>query len=104
MPLGILETMAQEDTAPEEAELSVGFITISCGTSLVLADNLGMFQENSFDVEPVPTPSWGIVREWLQRGQYEASHVLSPLPLAMTMGLRRAAHPASLPLIQNTNG
>ena len=104
MPLGMLEAMAQEKAVPEKAELSVGFITISCCTPLVVADNLGMFRENGLDVELVRTPSWGVVRERLQGGQYEASHVLSPLPLAMTMGLRGAAHPTSVALIQNTNG
>src|ERR1700722_1749772 len=104
MPLGMLEAMAQEKAAPEKTELSVGFITISCCTPLVVADDLGMCGENGLDVELVRTPSWGVVRERLQGGQYEASHVLSPLPLAMTMGLRGAAHPTSLALIQNTNG
>jgi nitrate/nitrite transport system substrate-binding protein len=104
MPLGMLEAMAEEKRPLEKAELTVGFIAISCCTPLVVADSLGTFRENGLDVELVRTPSWGAVRERLQSGQYEASHMLSPLPLAMTLGVRGATSPTALALIQNTNG
>lgn len=104
MPLGMLEALADEKAMPEKAELSIGFIAITCCTPLVVADNMGMFRENGLDVELVRTPSWAVVRERLQQGQYEASHVLSPLPLVMTMGLRGAAHSTALALVQNSNG
>src|SRR5262249_15784110 len=64
----------------------------------------GMFKEAGLDVELVRTPSWAAVRERLQNGQYEASHVLSPLPLAMTMGLKGTASATALGLVQNSNG
>src|SRR5581483_4658277 len=43
MPLRMLEALAQEKRQPEKAELTVGFIAITCCTPLVMADNLGLF-------------------------------------------------------------
>ncbi|MGE5203713.1 MAG: CmpA/NrtA family ABC transporter substrate-binding protein [Acidobacteriota bacterium] len=104
LPLRSLEAMAEEKAKPEKTELSIGFIAITCATPLVLADKLGIFKENGLDVELVRTPGWAAVRERLSGGQYEASHVLTPLPLAMTMGIGGAPQPAALSLVQNTNG
>ncbi|HEX2655737.1 MAG TPA: CmpA/NrtA family ABC transporter substrate-binding protein [Xanthobacteraceae bacterium] len=104
MPLSALEAVAQEKRTPEKTELSIGFIAISCCTPLVIADNLGLFRENGLDVELVRTPGWGAVRERLQNEEYEGSHVLSTLPIAMSMGVRGTAFPTALALIQNTNG
>ena len=103
-PLRALEAMAQESAKPENAELTIGFIAITCSTPLVVADKLGFFREHGLDVELVRTPGWGAIRERLANDQYEASHVLTPLPLAMQLGVGGAAKPAALSLVQNTNG
>jgi nitrate/nitrite transport system substrate-binding protein len=104
LPLRSLEAVAAETAKPEKTELSIGFIAITCATPLVLADKLGFFRENGLDVELVRTPGWAAVRERLGGGQYEASHVLTPLPLAMSMGIGGAPQGAALSLVQNTNG
>jgi nitrate/nitrite transport system substrate-binding protein len=104
MPLGALQAMADDKAKPEKSELTIGFIDITCATPLCLADNLGLFRENGLDVELVRTPSWAVINERLSSGAYEASHVLTPQPLAMTLGIRGAAQPMALSLVQNTNG
>jgi nitrate/nitrite transport system substrate-binding protein len=103
-PFAALEAMAQEKAKPEKAELTIGFIAITCSTPLVVADKLGFFRENGLDAELVRTPGWGAIRERLANDQYDASHVLTPLPLAMQLGIAGAAKPAALALVQNTNG
>ena len=90
-PLRALEAMAQESAKPENAELTIGFIAITCSTPLVVADKLGFFREHGLDVELVRTPGWGAIRERLANDQYEASHVLTPLPLAMQLGVSKSA-------------
>jgi nitrate/nitrite transport system substrate-binding protein len=104
MPLRALEAMAAEDGPVEKKELSVGFLAITCSTPLVMADNLGLFRERGLDVELVRTPGWAVARDRLLGGEYDASHVLTPMPLAMTLGLGSPAAPIGLPVIQNSNG
>src|SRR5580704_18145113 len=104
MPLGTLQAMADDKAKPEKSELTIGFIDITCATPLCLADKLGLFRENGLDVELVRTPSWAVINERLSSGAYEASHVLTPQPLAMTLGIRGPAQPMALSLVQNTNG
>src|SRR5215472_13497791 len=64
-PFNALEAMAQEKAKPEKAELTIGFIAITCSTPLVVADKLGFFREHGLDVELVRTPGWGAIRERL---------------------------------------
>jgi nitrate/nitrite transport system substrate-binding protein len=104
MPLGTLQAMAEDTAKPERSELTIGFIEITCATPLCLADHLGLFRENGLDVELVRTPSWAVIGKRLLSGDYEASHVLTPQPLSMTLGLRGPAQPTALSLVQNTNG
>jgi nitrate/nitrite transport system substrate-binding protein len=104
MPLGTLQAMAEDKAKPEKSELTIGFIDITCATPLCVADKLGFFRENGLDVELVRTPSWAVIRERLADGDYEASHVLTPQPLGMTLGVGAAAQPTALSLVQNTNG
>ena len=104
MPLGALQAMAEDKAKPEKTELTIGFIDITCATPLCVADKLGLFRENGLDVELVRTPSWAVISNRLSSGAYEASHVLTPQPLAMTLGIRGAAQPTALSLVQNTNG
>ena len=104
MPIGTLQAMAEDRAKPEKGELTIGFIDITCATPLCVADKLGFFRENGLDVELVRTPSWAVISERLSSGAYEASHVLTPQPLSMTLGLRGAAQPMALSLVQNTNG
>lgn len=104
MPLGALQVMAEEKTKPEKSELTIGFIDITCATPLCIADKLSFFRDNGLDVELVRTPSWAVIQERLAGGDYEASHVLTPQPLGMTLGIGGAAPPTALALVQNTNG
>ena len=104
MPLGTLQAMAEEKAKPEKSELTIGFIDITCATPLCVAHNSGFFRENGLDVELVRTPSWAVIQERLTGGDYEASHVLTPQPLGLTLGVSAAPQPTALSLVQNTNG
>jgi len=104
MPLRTLQAMAEEKAKPEKSELTIGFIDITCATPLCVADKLSLFGANGLDVELVRTPSWAVIQERLADGDYEASHVLTPQPLGMTLGVAGNAQPTALSLVQNTNG
>ncbi|MBF0563530.1 MAG: ABC transporter substrate-binding protein [Alphaproteobacteria bacterium] len=104
LPIASLEAMAAEKKPLEKADLTLGFLPITCAAPLLLADQLGLFKEAGLDVELVKTPGWAVVRDRLIKGEYDASHILSPMPLATTLGIGMAPTPLPLALIQNTNG
>ena len=104
IPFGALEAFAEEIKMPEKVELTVGFIPISCSAPLLIAAQQGLFRENGLDVELVKTPGWAVIRDRLGHGDYDGAHVLSPMPMAMTLGLDASPAAFDLGLIQNTNG
>jgi len=79
----------------EQAKLRVGYIPIIDCAPIILADELGAFERQGLEVEIVREVSWANVRDKLALGVLDAAHILSPLPLALTLGID--AH--SVPMI-----
>ena len=89
---------------PENEHLRVGFVPITCATPLVLAAAMGIYAKHGLRVEVVRTPGWATIRDRSLSGEYDAAHMLSPMPLAMTLGLGSAAAPFTMPAVENVNG
>ena len=104
LPIGTLQALAQERRTPEKKELKVGFIAITCATPLLMADPLGFYKDQGLDVKLVKTPGWGVIRDRVANKEHDASHFLSPMPLAMSLGLGSPQLPTSVATIQNING
>jgi nitrate/nitrite transport system substrate-binding protein len=105
MPLASLQALAQGDRAGlERKELKIGFISISCATPLIMADPMGFYSEQGLKVQLVKTPGWGAIRDRVIKKEHDASHFLSPMPLAMSLGLGSDPFPTSVATIQNNNG
>ena len=104
LPLASLQAMAQERNPLEKTKLKVGFVPITCATPLIMAHPMGLYRAQGLEVELVRTPGWGAVRERMLKNEYDASHFLSPMPLAMTLGLGSPATPMNVATIQNING
>jgi two-component system, oxyanion-binding sensor len=68
-------------------KLKVGFIPIIDCAPVVLAEELGAFERQGLDVEIRREVSWANVRDKLALGLLDASHILAPLPLALTLGI-----------------
>src|SRR5947207_853573 len=79
----------------ERAKLKVGFIPIIDCAPVVLAEELGAFERQGLEVEIRREVSWANVRDKLALGLLDASHILAPLPLALTLGIDSV----SLPLV-----
>ena len=71
----------------ERAKLKVGFIPIIDCAPVMLAEELGAFERQGLDVEIRREVSWANVRDKLVLGLLDASHILAPLPLALTLGI-----------------
>ena len=104
MPLGALQAMAQDKGPLEKKNLKIGFIPITCATPLIMAHPLGFYQKQGLDVEVVKTAGWALIRDKMINKEYDATHFLSPMPLAISMGAGSNAVPMNVATIQNTNG
>lgn len=107
LPAGALTSMqalAQEQRPLEKRDLKIGFIAITCATPLIMADPLGFYRRNGLNVQLMKTAGWALIRDKMLNKEHDASHFLSPMPLAISMGLGSTQVPMSVSTIQNVNG
>ncbi|HEY0953210.1 MAG TPA: CmpA/NrtA family ABC transporter substrate-binding protein [Roseateles sp.] len=105
LPVASLQAMAQGTTgALEKKDLKIGFIPITCATPLIMAHPLGFYAKQGLNVEVVKTAGWALIRDKMINKEYDATHFLSPMPLAISQGLGSVATPMNVATIQNTNG
>lgn len=104
LPIAPLQAMAQERGALEKKDLKIGFIPITCATPLIMAHPLGFYSKQGLNVEVVKTAGWALIRDKMINKEYDATHFLSPMPLAISLGLGATATPMNVATIQNTNG
>ena len=95
---------AQGAGAPEKKDLKVGFIPITCATPIIMAHPMGFYSKHGLNVEVVKTAGWAIVRDKTINKEYDAAHMLSPMPLAISLGLGSQPVPFTVPAIENING
>ncbi len=104
LPIGALSAMAQDKNALEKKDLKIGFIAITCATPLIMADPLGFYKKEGLNVQLMKTAGWALIRDKMLNKEHDASHFLSPMPLAISMGLGSSAQPMDVATIQNVNG
>jgi nitrate/nitrite transport system substrate-binding protein len=103
-PLGALQAMAQEKGKVEKKDLKIGFIPITCATPLIMSSPLGFYEKQGLNVTLVKTAGWALIRDKVINKEYDASHLLAPMPLAMSLGAGSSAVPMNVATIQNSNG
>ena len=104
LPIASLQAMAQEKGSLEKKDLKVGFIPITCATPLIMAHPLGFYRQQGLNVEVTKTAGWALIRDKMLNKEYDATHFLSPMPLAISMGLGSNPTPMNVATIQNVNG
>ena len=98
------EVFAQGAGKLEKTELKVGFIPITCATPIIMADPLGFYQKQGLKVEVVKTAGWAVIRDKTINKEYDAAHMLAPMPIAISLGLGSQPIPFTVPAIENING
>ncbi len=88
----------------EKPKLKVGFIPITCATPIIMAQPMGFYAKHGLDVEVVKTAGWAVIRDKTLNKEYDAAHMLSPMPLAITLGAGANAVPYTMPAVENING
>lgn len=67
--------------------LHCGFVPLVDCAPLVIANELGFAEEEGLNLDLAKQPSWSAVRDKLALGGLTAVHMLSPVPVAMSMGM-----------------
>jgi len=104
LPVASLQAMAQEKGPLEKTSLKIGFIPITCATPLIMAHPLGFYSKQGLNVEVIKTAGWALIRDKMLNKEYDATHFLSPMPLAISLGVGSSPVPMNVATIQNTNG
>jgi nitrate/nitrite transport system substrate-binding protein len=74
----------------EKKSLKVGFIPITCATPIIMAKPMGFYEKHGLDVEVIKTAGWAVIRDKTINKEYDAAHMLSPMPIAISMGVGQA--------------
>jgi len=98
------EVFAQGAGKLEKTDLKVGFIPITCATPIIMADPLGFYKKQGLNVEVVKTAGWAVIRDKTINKEYDAAHMLAPMPIAISLGLGSQPIPYTVPAIENING
>src|SRR5690606_5258754 len=98
------EAFAQAPARPEKRKLAVGFIPITCATPIVMAHPMGFYSRHGLDVDVIKTAGWAVIRDKTLNKEYDAAHMLSPMPLAISLGAGSSPIPYTAPAIENVNG
>ncbi len=88
----------------EKKKLNIGFVPITCATPIIMAHPMGFYERYGLDVDVIKTAGWAVARDKSLAGEYDASHMLTPMPLAMSMGAGSTAKPFLMPTVENING
>ncbi len=84
--------------------LTAGFIPLVDAAPLVVAHEFGFAEEEGLALDLRRAPSWSMLRDLLALGQIEAAHMLSPLPVAMALGLGGMATRIDALTVLSVNG
>ena len=89
---------------PEKTDLNIGFVPITCATPIIMAQPLGFYERYGLNASVIKTAGWAVARDKSLSGEYDASHMLTPMPLAMSLGAGSVAQPYIMPAVENING
>lgn len=88
----------------EKKDLKVGFIPITCATPIIMAKPMGFYEKHGLNVDVIKTAGWAVVRDKTINKEYDAAHMLSPMPIAITLGAGSNPIPYTMPAVENING
>ncbi len=97
--------MAYADGARADDIVHAGFIPLTDCAPLVIAREKGFDRRFGFSLRLHREVSWANIRDKSELGIFDCAHMLAPMPLASTLGLRgRAPLPIIAPMALNLNG
>jgi nitrate/nitrite transport system substrate-binding protein len=93
------------DDSPETPDIRFGIIALTDCSSIVMAHELGYFKQFGIRSVISKEASWAAIRDKINLGENQATHMLIGMPFASTMGLQGApVKPMVIPWLLNRNG
>lgn len=77
---------------PERSDLKIGFIKLTDCAPLVVAQELGFFEDEDLYVELEAQANWKILLDRVIAGELDGAHMLAGQPLGATIGIGTKAH------------
>ena len=84
--------------------LPVAFMPLVDAAPLIAAQEMGFAEAEGLSLDLVAAPSWSSVRDMLAFGRVDAAHLLSPVPVAMALGLGGVTTAMSAVSVLSVNG
>ncbi|AHF00505.1 nitrate ABC transporter substrate-binding protein [Thiomicrospira aerophila AL3] len=104
-PLNEAKAAIKESLGPlEKSRLNIGFVPITCATPIIMAEPMGFYDKYGLSVNLEKTAGWAVARDKSLAREYDASHMLTPMPLAMTIGAGSTSRHFIMPAVENVNG
>ena len=96
---------AVDPSKPETSDLRFGMIALTDCSPVVIAHEKGLFKKYGINSTVVKGASWAAIRDSLSNGDIHATHMLTGMPIASTMGLLGSPKkPMIIPWMLNRNG
>src|SRR6266508_3240406 len=97
-PLGAAKALAQAKLGPPEKKyLKIGFIPITCATPIIMAEPMGFYKKYGLNAQVVKASSWAMIRDLSINKESDATHMLSPITLSISMGVGSEEGPLQVP-------
>ena len=104
-PLSTAKSMASDPVKNiEKKDLTIGFIPITCATPIIMAEPMGFYAKHGLNAKVRRASGWAMVRDWAINKDVDAAHMLSPMPLSITLGAGSQRVPFFMPAVENING
>ena len=104
LPTGLIAEAFAQGAKPEKTDLKIGFIPITCATPIIMAKPMGFYEKQGLNVDVVKTAGWAVIRDKTLNREYDAAHMLAPMPIAISLGVGSNPQPYTMPAVENVNG
>lgn len=84
--------------------LPVAYVPLVDAAPLIVAHEMGLARAEGVELDLIAAPSWSSVRDMLAFGRVDAAQLLSPVPVAMALGLGGVTQPLSAVSVLSVNG
>src|SRR5262245_33189993 len=103
-PLETAKALAQEQGKDiEKKNLTVSFIPITCATPIIMAEPMGFYARHGLNVTVRRAAGWAVVRDWAINKEVDVTHMMSTMPLAITLGVGSPAVPCCILYMVHNN-
>lgn len=87
----------------EKKDITIGFIPITCATPIIMSEPMGFYRKHGLNATVRRASGWAMVCDWAINKEVSAAHMLSPMPLSISLGVGSAQVPL-MPALENING